>query len=411
MTRRSIRLGMLGALLMAFAPACGSSGDQSLFDNKVPGTAANTDPGTGFEPTSPPTTGQDPLTNSCATAEAEAKRTPVYMLFIIDGSGSMDGFNGIDFIPGEREADPQSTGRQTGKKWIAVRGALQAFFDDLAAKPDPSFAVGMYLFSSTKEKSATAVDVPISYVDAAHAASLKARLAPPTFPNSGTPLYAAINGQMSILKSYTPSAPVVPGGKLVLVAMTDGIPTDDKAGCITSVAAAASGTPKVLTFAVGVGNEDASPTTVYDEKFMADLAQAGGTSVTGCNAAWGNADKSGTPCHFQVTPGVKTAAQIRSDFSAAIEKIRDTVASCEFDLVKPAGAGDLDPANVNVVYTPGGGADTTIPQGQADGWTYDDPTAPAKVYLHGKACEALKSDPQSKVRVVIGCKTVTTVTK
>ncbi|CAN5888134.1 hypothetical protein BH11MYX4_BH11MYX4_08570 [soil metagenome] len=254
------------ALAAVFAQGCGDSGDPSEFGDPNGGSSGKGGPsGPGFQDLRDGSTeggGQDPLTNSCATASAEARRLPVYMQLIIDGSGSMDGFDGVGYIPGEREADPQSPGRDTGKKWIAIRGALQAFFDDLAAKPDPSFAVGMYLFSSTALKPATAVDVPIKFVDATQAAALKARLAPPVFPNSGTPLGASIDGQLGILKAYKPSAPVQTGGKYVLVAMTDGIPTDSKTGCISSVTAAKAGTPPVATFAVGVGNEDANPATV-----------------------------------------------------------------------------------------------------------------------------------------------------
>jgi hypothetical protein len=44
------------------------------------------------------------------------------MQFIIDGSGSNGGADGNGgFVAGEREADPASLGRQTGKKRIAVR--------------------------------------------------------------------------------------------------------------------------------------------------------------------------------------------------------------------------------------------------------------------------------------------------
>lgn len=354
--------------------------------------------------------GQDPLTNSCATASAEARRLPVYMQFIIDGSGSMDGYDGSNFIAGERETDPAMASRQTGKKWIAVRDALGAFFDDVAAKNDPSFAVGLYLFSSTAVKPTSGTDVPIRFVDAAHAGSLKARLAPPIFPTGGTPLCASISGQLGVLTAYTPAAPVQPGGKYVLVAMTDGIPSDSKASCLAAATAAKTGTPPVATFSVGVGNEDANPGTVYDEAFMRDLAQAGGTAVAGCNPNWGNADKSGTPCHFQITPGTKTAAQIKADFLAAINAIRDAVASCEFPLTKPAGSGDIDPANVNVLMTTGG-KDNTVPQNPTDGWSYDDPTNPTKVFLRGKACDQLKADPSAKIKIVVGCKTVTDVTK
>ena len=418
LTRRSWLVLGAGALTLAavFAQGCGDSGDPSEFGDRTAGSSGTSGSpvGPGFQDTRDGgggDGGEDPLKTSCATASAEAKRIPVYMQFIIDGSGSMDGFDGVSFIAGEREADPQSAGRDTGKKWIAVRGALQAFFDDLAAKPDPSFAVGMYLFSSTALKSATAVDVPIKFVDAAQAAALKGRLAPPVFPSGGTPLGASIDGQLGILKAYTPSAPVQPGGKYVLVAMTDGIPTDSKAGCLASVAAAKTGMPPVATFAVGVGNEDANPATVYDEAFMKDLAMSGGTAVAGCNPNWGNADKTGKPCHFQITPGTKTAAQIRADFLAAINAIRDTVASCEFPLTKPAGAGEIDPANVNVVMTTGAGVDKTLPQGNTNGWSYDDPTNPSKVFLHGAACDALKADPAAKIKIVIGCKTLVDPTK
>lgn len=401
-----------------FAQGCGS-GASSEFPGGSSGSSgasgSSGDPfGTGFDDRgdggSSGSSGQDPLTNSCATASAEARRLPVYMQFIIDGSGSMDGFDGYDFVPGERETDPAMTSRQTGKKWIAVRDALGAFFDDVAAKNDPSFAVGLYLFSSTTVKPTSGTDVPIAFVDAAQASSLKARLAPPIFPTGGTPLCASISGQLGVLTAYTPAPPVQAGGKYVLVAMTDGIPSDSKSACLASATTARTGTPPVATFAVGVGNEDANAGTVYDEAFMKDLAQAGGTAVAGCNPSWGNADKTGTPCHFQITPGTKTAAQIKADFLAAINAIRDAVASCEFPLTKPAGSGDIDPANVNVLMTTGG-KDSTVPQNPTDGWAYDDPTNPTKVFLRGKACDQLKADPAAKIKIVIGCKTVTDVTK
>ncbi len=412
---------VVGGACAVLATALGSQGCGSGDGSEFPGGSSGSSGGSGnpvgpgFEDRSDGGrdggNGQDPLTNSCATASAEAKRLPVYMLFVIDGSGSMDAADGNGgFVPNEREADPASPGRQTGKKWIAVRDALAAFSDDLAVKNDPSFAVGMYLFSSTAVKNATAVDVPIKFVDAAHSSALKARLAPPIFGNGGTPLCSSIVGQLPILTAYTPAAPVQAGGKYVLVAMTDGIPTDNKTSCISALTAARAGTPPVATFAVGVGNEDASPTLVYDEVFMKDLAIAGGTSVAGCNPNWGNADKTGKPCHFQITPGTKTAAQIKADFLAAINAIRDAVSSCEFPLTKPAGSGAIDPANVNVVMTTGG-KDNTVPQNAADGWSYDNPTNPTKVTLNGKSCDAIKADPAAKIKIVVGCKTVTDVTK
>lgn len=412
-----VALGSIVAL--AFAQGCGGVDSKSGFDDLDPsGTGKGGDDDlTGTGDGDNPFLGDDGgttdsstslPTDQCATASAETKAQPVYMLFIIDGSGSMDGASGNIFFPwisGARESDPMQPSRQTGKKWIAVRGALDAFFDDLAAKNDPQFAVGLYLFSSTAEKSATSVDVPISFVDAAQATKLRARLDPPVFAQGGTPLAASIQGQLPILTSYVPQAPVAAGGKFVLVLVTDGVPSDSATNAIKYVTDATKGTPPVATFAVGVGDIDES-SSVYDELFMSKLATAGGTATPGCNANWSDKDKSGVPCHFQITPGTKSAADIQKDFVAAIEQIRDTVASCEFPLVKPDGAATIDPTKVNVVFS-SGGKDTTIPQGDKDGWTYDDPANPTKVTLNGAACEQVKNDPNGQVRIVVGCKTVT----
>lgn len=392
------------SIAMAAIPGCGAA-DRSEFDD----ADGKNDAGgsVGFGTSDGGDSGPNPLTSGCATASAEARRTPVYLQFVIDGSGSMDGRkDAFTFVEGEREPDPMTSSRLTGKKWIAVRGALSSFFDDLAEKQDSSFAVGLYLFSSDHPKSPSDVDVPIGYVDKAQSALLKARLSPPVFPLGATPLCTSIEGQIDVLTAYTPSAPVQPDGKYVLVAMSDGVPTLDPSDCAGVIGAARTGTKPVVTFAVGVGNEDAAP-SVYDEHFMSQLAVAGGTAAAGCNENWGDADKSGVPCHFQITPGTKSAAEIRADFLAAINTIRDAVASCEFPLSKPAGSGSIDPNKVNVVVT-SGGTDKTVPQDDANGWIYDDPTNPTKVTFRGTACNEIKADPTAKVKIVIGCKTITT---
>ena len=38
-------------------------------------------------------------------------------------------------------------------------------------------------------------------------------------------------------------------------------------------------------------------------------------------------------------------------------------------------------------------------------------TANIPVFLRGAACNALKADPAAKIKIVVGCKTVTDVTK
>ena len=39
-------------------------------------------------------------------------------------------------------------------------------------------------------------------------------------------------------------------------------------------------------------------------------------------------------------------------------------------------------------------------------WYYDDPNAPKQVILCGATCDAVKLDPNGKIEVVLGCKTV-----
>ena len=67
--------------------------------------------------------------------------------------------------------------------------------------------------------------------------------------------------------------------------------------------------------------------------------------------------------------------------------------------------GEIDPAKVNVVYTDGGGTETTLNKDPNNGWSYDNDAAPTKVTLNGPACNALKADPKGKIKIVLGCKT------
>lgn len=384
--------------------ACGSTedstfgrGDGDAGSSGSSGSSGGSSSGFGSSGSSG---GADGGLEQCATATAEAKRTPVYMLVVIDGSGSMD------FSP--TESDPRDGNKQHGTKWIAVREALIAFVDQQAATPDNSFGVGLYLFSSTQTKSASAVDVPIKVVDAAHASTLKARILPPSLPSGGTPLLDAMTGQMPILKAFAPTAPLEANGKRVLVVMTDGVPdggATSQNACKDLADTAFKSTPQITTFAVGVGNPTAASTD-YDEVFMGTLAVAGGAPATGCKPGWNQSSPAtDKPCHFQITPGTKTAAQIRDEFLAAINAIRNSVTSCEFTLEKPPGGGEIDPGKVNVVYTDGSGKESTLSKDPNNGWSYDNDAAPTKVTLNGPACNTLKADPKGKITIVLGCKT------
>ena len=379
----------------------------------------------------------------CATASADSFRTPIYMQMVLDGSGSMDGVvvqNGqtvygtntrdTDDLNPQRPTIPnggnnttqagQGPRGATGKKWLAARRALYSFWEKLTpasgGTADKNFGVGFHVFQSTTSTSDAQIDVSIGAVTATQASRLKARIAPnlarngaPNYPigdvygSGATPLVAAINGQGAIVEGFTPDGTTLAtGGKRVLVVITDGVPTDaqnnpsdtEKQRAIDSVTALKG--ESVITFVIGVG-DPAAPTNEYDEAFLGRLAQAGGAAPAGCNPA--------SNCHFQITPGDKSTDQLRDEFIAAIDKIRDTVQTCDFALVHPNGAPTIDPNKVNVVYTAGNGAETNLKKDPQNGWTYDSDSAPTKVLLNGSSCSTLKNDPGGKIRIVVGCTT------
>lgn len=85
---------------------------------------------------------------------------------------------------------------------------------------------------------------------------------------------------------------------------------------------------------------------------------------------------------------------------------------CSFAVPTPPMGQALDPMKVNFVYTPTGGAATTIVNvGSAagcnggPGWYYDDPTNPTQIITCPATCSALEGDPTGSVSVEYGCST------
>lgn len=383
-----MRVAPFVVLLASIAFACGSSADRGKDFTDDSSTAPPPDLGKPAEP--PP---GDPDGDTCGGATALLSHAPVYMLFIVDGSGSM--------------LDPLVPGGPTGLKWQAAKSALNAFIDDAAARKDYSFAAGLFLFDGTKGvPEFQQSDVPIHYVDAQQKNALESRINGST-PQGGTPLTLSLQGQIPFLEGFVPTQPLKSNGKRVLVLMTDGVPDGGadvqpqvQAQCIGLVGDAQK--QGVTTFAVGIG-DPASASTTYDEIFLGKLAVAGGAPAPGCTPGWNETSPaSQTPCHFQITPGQKTAAQIQSEMLAAIEAIRGAAQSCEFVL---EATDPIDPTKVNVVYTDANGKETEVYQNASDGWTYDDPSHPTAVIFHGDICKQLQSESDGQVKIELGCAT------
>ena len=344
------------------------------------------------------------LKMGCASASAQADKVPAYLHFVLDGSGSM---------------------RQNGK-WQAVVPALDAIFADLQKRADPALGAGLTVFADQLDRTISdnwagpydKMDVPVGFVDDARLAAVRARLR--TSPYLGTPTYEVLSGQYALLRKFSPASPLLPGGRRVLVFMTDGVPdTDMPAGMnevpwsLDAAQREAATAPATRTFVIGVGPFPPQVGVEYSPQFLGQLAVKGDTRrAPTCDPA--EEQDSAKLCYFQITPptsGAPTDAEVnalRDQFIAAINDIRSQVASCEYVLqrINPQNGADVDPSQVNVIYIDGNGNKTLVPKSDQAGWTYDDPADPKVVLLRGAACERVKADSKARVLVVLGCKTI-----
>jgi hypothetical protein len=386
----------MGLFAVVASQGCGATASRSGFSDP---DAAPREPQDSFGYDASPGTDGGEEAGVCAGAFVKLERSPVYMLVIMDGSGSMD--------------DPLVPGGATGLKWQAARDAMIQFIDGAKNSNDTGFGLGLFLFDGTKGvQEFQTHDVAIDHVDAQQAMALKGRILGST-PNGGTPLKRAIEGQLGVLSTFSAYPPLRKNGKRVLVVMTDGVPDGDatiqaqlKQECIDLVDAARSGSSSITTFAVGIGEPSSSPGT-FDEQFMGRLAVAGGAAKAGCDPTWSEASPAGvTPCHFQVTPGSQSAGQIQSQLFAAIEAIRGAASNCEFPLeISGDATGVPDPTKVNIAFTDGTGKKTSVPKDPKNGWSFDNPSSPKAIRLNGTACDQARSESNGTLEVELGCST------
>jgi hypothetical protein len=388
------------ALLTLSQAHCANGGWPAPFSNGVdagpPGTPATTgrlaDAGSAFG-SMPDSAAASPL-DGCAIATDQVQRSPIAMLVVLDASGSMlDDF-----------------------KWAAVVPALEGFIDDIAQRHDPSFGVGLTIFSDTNDPTQGAgpypkMDVPVAYVDPKQASALHGRL-DGAVPQGPTPTLPVLVGQYAALEAFTSTPPLLANGKKVLVLITDGVPypnADEQKAAVLQLAtnelAKAGPAGPITTFAVGVGYTFPYAPSVYDQVFMGNLAFAGGAPNEPCDPDELTVDWN--MCHFQVTPsGQSNAGILEAQFHAAIDKIRSKVTSCSVGLIEDP-TRPVDPRKVNVTFTDSvTGVVSILTQDGENGWTYDDPGAPTAVTLHGSSCKMLEDDPDGMLQIVLGCATL-----
>jgi hypothetical protein len=310
---------------------------------------------------------------SCAAAMQQAELSPVYLVFLLDESGSMgDGKNG------KRE-----------QKWDPVTAALNGFFAD---PESAGIMASLSLFPLNKNTTKGAADSS-KPADCAASAYGMPEVPPRALPDDKT--FAAAIAKLDPPNEYgTPTLPALSGTidyaegllkedatrKVAIVMVTDGEPYGCDGNTITATAAAAKAVAAHLpTYVIGVGAELDS---------LNAIAVGGGTEKA-----------------FIVALGDATKTQ--KALLDAINLIRGKSLSCELPLPAPPAGKKLDPDKVNVQFTGTGQAAMPLKYGTAcsgdTAWHYDDATKPTKVLLCDDTCGTVKADPTGKLDVVFGC--------
>jgi hypothetical protein len=371
--RRTVSVGLchwlLSGLLAVALAACGGG--------LTPGHGGNGDGGNGngdggngngdgHDQISDGGSGDSDI-QACAAESTKAQQLPLDMYVMLDKSQSMS-----ESVSG-------------GTKWSAVTTALATF---LSQSGLDGVSVGLQYFAITNGStiSCTAADYATPAVEIAPLPGVATAIANSITqhsPGSRTPTSAALQGGVDHCKTWAGSHP---DHAVILVLATDGDPTecDTNITNIENIArTGATGTPKILTFVIGVGSSLSN---------LNGIAAAGGSTQA-----------------FLVDTGGNVAQQ----FLDALNTIRGTALGCTYKLPSPDG-GVPDFNKVNVQYTPGGGGSPqTFPRvsdqshcpASGDAWYYDNPSAPTEIVLCDATCAKVTPDTTGEVDVLLGCQT------
>jgi hypothetical protein len=322
------------------------------------------------------TSGEGPI-EECAAANQQAELKPVYLVFLLDESGSMgDGKNG-----------------QRAEKWDPVTQALNAFFADAESA---GIMASLSLFPLNKNKTQSAADEDLK-PDCSADAYVTPVVVPTALPNDkafadaiaaidppneyGTPTFPALSGTIEYAKSVLAQDST---RKVAIVMVTDGEPFACQGNNVANTAAAAAAVAdQIPTYVIGVGKSLTS---------LNDIAVGGGTEKA-----------------FIVSSDdpMQTPEQTRKDLLEAVNLIRGQAISCEIDIPAPPAGKKLDPEKVDVQFTGEDKPAASLKYGtECSGdaaWRYDNAAAPTKIELCTDTCTAVKADAKGKLDVVFGC--------
>jgi uncharacterized protein YegL len=377
----SLSVCFSGVLVAIAAVACGSASDSTFGDpnggtptDPNAGTSGNTafggtsggavDPnaGTSGSMTSGGVGAVKPVsaTDACASSNAGVDALPIYLVFMVDKSGSMGGAS-------------------LSVKWTPAVAALKDFFADPTSA---NIHASLAFFKSNDECNVDSYATPAVAMSALPDATAFSTALNANSPGGGTPTLPAEQG--AVQYAQTIAAGLKAGEKIAVVLVTDGDPNDCNSTSTNVAAAAATVAATIKTYVIGVGNEVAK---------LDEIATGGGTAP-----------------HIQVN--TTNAATTSADLRTAIGKIKAAQLSCDYTLPPPPTGKTIDVNAVNVNYTTGGKTTTlgySADCSNAGGWHYDSTTAPTKIIMCPSICTALQADTSGgKVDIVFGCSTAVT---
>ncbi len=355
------------SLVTACAPQAGTLEDGLAAAGAGGGQqGANTSLGDGFDPSTGSGGGGGGIdkASQCAGTSEEPHPIPVNMFVTVDKSGSM----------------------KDNDKLKKARNAFTSFFSDPSAS---SLNVALRFWpASGCDSNSCNVDAcaspqvalgPLS--DPNHVEALVQKFQAES-PNGPTPMSAALGGAIQWGEQYLASKNGTE--KVVVVLLTDGAPNgcDENIGHIAKIADEGYQSSKIVTFAVGF------PGSL--ESQMNEIATAG------------HSDKA-----FLISNNAE------AELLAALKQIQQSQLACTYEFPKGSDpAKKPDPNKVNVSYTPGGKAPSTLGQvaneaacGPNGGWYYDNPGVPTSINLCPSTCTAVQADEKGKVEIVLGCST------